>query len=192
MEHPEDDRLFHPHEASLTNLMDDLDEGEEDYTYILPDGMDEEYDMLKSGDYALVKHSGCVLDPIPELSEEGRTMYEWNMANGDTEDMAFWRVAKKLQSSGFISEYGPEMTIIKRPYDRWVKIKRHLKPIPYDDFEEIWEFVFEKERCLNDWVLELFEKQEFISKDDVLKLKGEVEDVQADFTTRERPYDEFA
>ena len=83
--------------------------------YILPDGMDEEYDLLKSGEYTLVKHNGCPLDPIPEMSKEGRTMYEWNLANGDTEDMAFWRVAKKLQSSGFtrLGESGPEIAIIK-------------------------------------------------------------------------------
>ena len=154
------------------------------------------FDLLKSGEYALLKHSGDSREPIPEMSEEGRREYERHLANGDTEDVAFYHVATKFRMSGFCgirSENGPLLGYIKRPFERWVAVKRHIKPIHYDDFEEIFEFRFEKERCLNDLTLELLGKKEFISKEDVLQLKGEVDAVQVEFVwnASETNYDEL-
>jgi len=131
--------------------------------------------LLKSGDYVLLKHGGSG-DHILELSGKGKKAYKQNLANGDSQDLAFWRVLRTMGRNGFCCyDETPYVAMIKRPYERWIKIRKEISPSPYSDISVKWEFSFKKEKCLNDLTLELLETKGSISKEDFVNLKREVD-----------------
>src|SRR5271170_4512298 len=74
--------------------------------------------LLKSGKYALLKHSGHLSDATLRLSRMGRKAYKQNLADGDVQDVALWRVLGTIGRSGFECLEPPHMAMIKRPYER--------------------------------------------------------------------------
>jgi hypothetical protein len=135
--------------------------------------------LLKSGEYILLKHGGSYGDGILELSHKGEKAYKRNLANGDAKDVAFWRVLRTMGRKGFICyDEAPYVAMIKRPYERWIKIRKEISPAPYSDISVDWQFVFKKEKCLNDLILELLERKDSISKEDFVNLKKEVDEVE--------------
>jgi hypothetical protein len=135
--------------------------------------------LLKSGDYVLLKHGGSCTDGILQLSAKGGKAYKQNIANGDAKDVAFWRVLRTMRRNGFnCYDEAPYVAMIKRPYERWIKIKKEISPAPYSDISVEWQFIFKKEKCLNDLTLELLERKDSISKEDFVNLKREVDGVE--------------
>jgi len=84
----------------------DLERGLNEISQEEDDGREERYeqeqnareeDQLKTGKYSLLKHSSNLKSPEIRLSEVGQKAYDENLEKRDTEDLAFWRVARTLR-----------------------------------------------------------------------------------------------
>jgi hypothetical protein len=135
----------------------------------------QEEQQLKTGKYMLLRHSDS---PDIRMSEIGQKTYNEYLAKGDTEDLAFWRVVRNLRYKGFDSA-SPMMGLIKKGYQKWVVVKRVTEYGCCEmDPHHSLQFVFEKEKCIDDLTMELLERQGSITKVEYVKVKSDAEDVE--------------
>jgi hypothetical protein len=74
-----------------------------------------EEELLKSGEYAFLTNSGTFFEGKLKLNKKGQKAYDENLANGDSEDLALWRVLRTLGKRGFSNKcFYPTMVIIQK------------------------------------------------------------------------------
>ena len=129
-------------------------------------------EQLKSGDYALIKYSLSFSYPSINMTPECKETYLKHLENGDSEELAFWRVVRTFGIVGFGRM--PGMAIIKKGYEKWVEIRERAGR----QFDDIADLSFEREKCLVDRMQEYLEQKGAITKNDFEKLKKDVEDVE--------------
>ena len=144
-----------------------------------------EEQQLKTGKYTLLKHSDS---PEIRMSEIGQKAYNEFLAKGDTEDLAFWRVARNRDYKAFDCAF-PRLGLIKNGYEKWVVLKNVTEYGCCEmDPHHSLEFAFEKEKCIDDLTMELLERRGSIIKDEYVKIKNDAKDVELIDWHRERQY----
>jgi hypothetical protein len=129
-------------------------------------------EQLKSGDYVLIKYSLSFSLPSINMTPECKEIYLKHLQNGESEDLAFWRVVRTFGIVGFGRM--PGLAVIKKGYEKWVE-KRERTDREFDDTAEL---VFEREKCMVDRTIAYLQQEGSITKDDFEKLKKDVEEVK--------------
>lgn len=129
-------------------------------------------EQLKSGDYALIKYSLGFSLPSINMTPECKEIYLKHLENGESEDLAFWRVVRTFGIVGFGRM--PGLAVIKKGYEKWVE-KRERKDRQFDDTAGL---VFEREKCMVDRTIACLQQKGWITKDEFEKLKKDVEEVE--------------
>ena len=129
-------------------------------------------EQLKSGHYALIKNSLSFRCPSINMTPECKEAYLKHIENGDSEDLAFWRVVRTFGIVGFGRM--PGMAVIKKGYQKWVTIRERAGR----DFDDMAELVFEREKCIVDRIAESFEQKGLMSKEDFEWLRKDAEKVE--------------
>lgn len=117
-------------------------------------------EQLKSGEYALIKYSLSFRLPSINMTPECNEIYLKNLQNGESEDLAFWRVVRTFGIVGFGRM--PGLAIIKKGYEKWVE-KRKRTDREFDDTAKL---VFEREKCMLDRTIAYLQQKGSITKDD--------------------------
>ena len=133
-----------------------------------------EEQQLKSGKYAIVTCKGNFSDQSIHLRPECEEAYFENLDNGDSEDLAFWRVVKTFGivqccSSGYVC-----MEFIKKGYEKWVTVRE----VEERDNSDMTEFVFERDKCVVDQARAILEKEGSITKEAFAKIEQEAGEVK--------------
>jgi hypothetical protein len=144
-----------------------------------------EEQQLKTGKYTLLKDSGGAEIRMTEI---GQKAYNEFLAKGDTEDLAFWRVARNGEYKAFDCAF-PRLGLIKNGYEKWVVVKDVTSYGCCEmDAHHSLEFAFEKEKCIDDLTMEWLERQGSITKDEYVKIKNDANDVELIDWEEEREY----
>jgi len=148
-----------------------------------------EEEQLRSGKYALLRGSCQFLDfgLNPALTREAETALHGFQENGDSEDVAFWRVMKKFGSSGpgYFGKGGAgrwgsiSFGIINKGFEKWVKVEKAVVESGHgsDHGQQVARFIFEKEKWLVDNTAELLKSKGTITLAEFEELQVEVEGV---------------
>jgi hypothetical protein len=128
--------------------------------------------QLKSGQYALIKYSHSVTCPSINMTPECKEAYLKHIENGDSEDLAFWRVVRTFGIVGFGRM--PGMAVIKKGYEGWVTIRERAGR----EFNDMAELVFQREKCIVDRTAECFQQKGSMSQESFEWLKQDAEEVE--------------
>jgi hypothetical protein len=132
-----------------------------------------EEQQLKSGKYTIVTCKLNFSDQSMHLRPECEEAYFQNLDNGDSEDLALWRVVRtfgfRCCSSGYIC-----MGFIKKGYEKWVAVREFEDR----DTSGLTEFVFEREKCVVDQTRAILEKEGSITKEAFAKIEQEAGEVE--------------
>ena len=133
-----------------------------------------EEQQLKSGKYAIVTCKGNFSDQPIHLRPECEEAYFQNLDNGDSEDLAFWRVVKTFGIGRCCSSAYVCMEFIKKGYEEWVTIRE----VEDRDISDLTEFDFERDKCVVDQARAILEKEGSITKEAFAKIEQEAGEVE--------------
>ena len=142
-----------------------------------------EEELLKSGEYAFLTRSGDFFEGKLKFNKQGHKTYKKNLANGDSEDLALWRVLRTLGKRGFSNKcFYPTMVIIQKEYTKWVWWQhdggRNIDPCALDWTEDDGKFIFEWNEVVVDLATELLEERGSITKEEFLKITEDIKKVK--------------
>jgi hypothetical protein len=129
--------------------------------------------LLRSGKYALIKYNCRFADQRWDLSDEGKEAYDEYMVQGETADVAFWRVVREHGLDGFRMGAYPNIALISKGCEKWVVVKRMEGNDGYDAAE----LVFERERCIIDLTARYLQDNGSITGEEFNKIRAGAERV---------------